>query len=507
MIIFDTNAVNLLPPGGLRADIIRKLRTSKRQRVGVPWMVLEEMSAHKALQKYPTLHEEAQSALAKLRKEVPWDLESPLERLDLERFKEHWSTVYSDIFEVIDTSGVAARRALAREALALAPTKETREGKTGGRDAAIWFSLLEFLEDNPNEHVYFVTNNSKDFGNGHDYPEPMDEDVRLLGGRLTYLSDFDEVIERFTKEVSGEAEKASVDALLRTTFVRGGVAQAALASMGPTEGANARFSGCEENDQPVRWCWWLAAPGVELLSFNDVTGHEIEGEVWYTAQIRWLLRGAALDEGGELRTVSCLWPVKMLFSTGTGKEEGEPPTLLADHGPTPPRTSQAETKKLLEQMRQDVSAEPEKSEGGEMPDRSPVVADMQYPALAQYLNSVGLGVSLQRSLATQLAPFADVQRRLAEQQMAQFAPLADMQRRLAQQMASAMPKLDIATGPYQGKVQRIEAARKAAQSAAKSVPDGDAECEQDEADELGETCTEEGKAGDREDVEGRDGEE
>ncbi|KJK34052.1 hypothetical protein UK15_37750 [Streptomyces variegatus] len=48
MIIFDTNAVNLLPPEGPRADIIRKLGQSGHHRVAVPWMVLEEMAAHQA---------------------------------------------------------------------------------------------------------------------------------------------------------------------------------------------------------------------------------------------------------------------------------------------------------------------------------------------------------------------------------------------------------------------------------------------------------------------------
>ncbi|MBO8191586.1 DUF4935 domain-containing protein [Streptomyces oryzae] len=100
--------------------------------------------------------------------------------MDLERLKEHWRRDYRVIFEVIDTSGEAARRALARETLALAPAQLTREGKVGGRDAAIWFSLLGFLENHPDEHVRFVTDNSKDFGGGNVYPSPMDEDVAGL---------------------------------------------------------------------------------------------------------------------------------------------------------------------------------------------------------------------------------------------------------------------------------------------------------------------------------------
>jgi hypothetical protein len=123
LIIFGTNAVNLLPPDGLRADIIRKLRQSGHHRVAVPWMAMEEMVAHKA-KHYPAKYQSAVRSLDKLRSELPWELQSTLEPLDLERFQEYWRGLYGEIFEVIDTSGDAARKALGREAMALPPAKQ-----------------------------------------------------------------------------------------------------------------------------------------------------------------------------------------------------------------------------------------------------------------------------------------------------------------------------------------------------------------------------------------------
>jgi rRNA-processing protein FCF1 len=46
LIIFDTNAFNLVSPDSVKADIIHKIRKSGHQRVAVPWMVLEELAAH-----------------------------------------------------------------------------------------------------------------------------------------------------------------------------------------------------------------------------------------------------------------------------------------------------------------------------------------------------------------------------------------------------------------------------------------------------------------------------
>lgn len=344
MIIFDTNAVNLLPPSGLRADIIRKLRQSGHHKVAVPWMVMEELVAHQT-KHYPDKYRAVVNTLAKLREALPWELKSSLEPLDLNRLVAHWRSAYGEIFEVIDTSGDAARKALAREAMALPPAKATKDRSEGGRDAAVWFSILEYLEENPDEEVCFVTNNTKDFGDGATYPYPMDEDVRGLEGRLTRLTDFDAVVSKFTKEVSGRDAEAAAEELLRSLSVRNRVSRTAVEMLSSPVG----FVGLDTAKASVQWRQWLASPEAELLSIADVLGHEIEGSVWYTANTRWLLHGVAINGDDEdVRYVSCVWEMKVLFSANGGDEA---PTLLTPGEPVLPDTDDARCMEIIKRLK------------------------------------------------------------------------------------------------------------------------------------------------------------
>ncbi|ANJ12149.1 hypothetical protein Spa2297_34360 (plasmid) [Streptomyces parvulus] len=345
LIVFDTNAVNLLPPSGPRADIIRKLRQSGHHKVAVPWMVMEEMVAHQT-KHYPAKYQAAVNTLAKLRDVLPWDLESSLEPLDLQRFAGHWRDVYEEIFEVIDTSEDAARMALAREAMGLPPAKQSKERSEGARDVAVWFSILEYLKKHPDEEICFVTANTKDFGDGAAYPYPMNEDLRGLEDRLTRLTSFDDVVAKFTKEVSGQEAEAAADELLRSLAVRARVASTAVEVLSSPSG----FVGLDAAETSVQWRQWLASPETELLSIADVTGHEIEGNVWYTANTRWLLYGAAIDgdHDGQTRYVSCVWEMKVLFSAN-GKEER--PTLLTPGEPTLPDTADTRFMKVLAELK------------------------------------------------------------------------------------------------------------------------------------------------------------
>ncbi|MFD9633513.1 PIN domain-containing protein [Streptomyces violascens] len=255
MIIFDTNAVNLLPPSSHRADIIRKLRQSGHHKVAVPWMVMEEMVAHQT-KHYPDKYRAVVNTLAKLNEALPWEVESSLEPLALNRLAAHWRSAYEEIFEVIDTSGDAARRALAREAMALPPAKPVKDRSEGGRDAAVWFSILDYLKENPDEDICFVTNNTKDFGDGTAYPYPMNEDVRGLEGRLTRLTDFAAVVSKFTKEVSGRDAEAAAEQLLRSLSVRNRVSQTAIEVLSSPVG----FVGLDAAEATVQWREWLASP-------------------------------------------------------------------------------------------------------------------------------------------------------------------------------------------------------------------------------------------------------
>ncbi|MFD4955205.1 hypothetical protein [Streptomyces sp. NPDC058451] len=151
--------------------------------------------------------------------------------------------------------------------MALPPAKPVKDHAEGGRDAAIWFSILDFLKQNPDEHVYFVTNNTKDFGDGSSYKYPMDEDVRGLEDRLTMLRDFAQVVSEFTTEVSGEEAEEAAAQVLASSAVRDGVAEAALGRLSTLTG----YDGLGEDGAAERWFAWSGTPDVELLAVTDVT--------------------------------------------------------------------------------------------------------------------------------------------------------------------------------------------------------------------------------------------
>lgn len=85
------------------------------------------------------------------------------------------------MFEIIDTSGNVARQALLREANCEKPAKgPDAKDKGGARDVAIWLSVIEYLKDNLEEKVIFVTGNTRDFGDGSEFPAPMSDDLKDL---------------------------------------------------------------------------------------------------------------------------------------------------------------------------------------------------------------------------------------------------------------------------------------------------------------------------------------
>ncbi|MFJ4007697.1 PIN domain-containing protein [Streptomyces sp. NPDC090023] len=458
LIIFDTNAVNLLNPEGPTADIIRKLRQSGHHRVGVPWMVLEEMAAHKA-RLYPQKYQTALDCLEKLQAILPWDLKSSMEPLDLERFLDHWRCAYEEIFEVIETSGAALRRAVQREAMALPPAKPVKDHAEGGRDAAIWFSILDFLKQNPDEHVHFVTNNTKDFGDGTSYKYPMDEDVRGFEDRLTMLKDFGQVVSEFTAEVSGAEAKEAAEEVLASSAVRDSVAEAALGRLNTLTG----YDGLGEGGAAERWFAWSIAPEVELLAVTEVTGHAIEGDVWYTSTAKWLLYGFAVDEvDSSVGSVACVWETKILFSA----RDGMGPTLLTSGEPVPPETDDESCMKLLDDLKKRVSDFAAAARRREI--RTPadnLVSDQLAATLAgldlsslqlaqRAIQQAGLDNGPVQRLARQAAkysklmegPTQQLARRMTADQAALYKAVNTPGTRLAQQVAAqmaAMPQLDL----------------------------------------------------------------
>jgi hypothetical protein len=391
-------------------------------------MVLEELAAHQT-KLYPAKYQAVVNTLEKLRNVLPWELESSLEPLDLERLLDHWRGVYGEIFEVIETSGEVARKALAREAMALPPAKRAKDHSEGARDVAIWFSILEFLRENPGEDVCFVTNNTSDFGDGTVFPYPMNEDLRGLEDRLTRLDDFDQVVSQFTKEVSGKDAEVAAGELLKSLSVRGLVAQTAVEVLSSPTG----FVGLGSADTAVEWHEWLASPEVDLLSVTGVTGHEIGGDVWYTANAKWLLYGLAAD-GPDVaaRYVACAWEMKVLFSARDGDQT---PTLLQTRDPSAPDTSDTTIKEALQRL---------KERGADLGLRA--------------LRDLQVGVSpAQRLIAQKLDIANDPVQQLAKQIAAARADLYGPAQKIAEQLAAY--RADLLNGPAQKLAQQIAASR------------------------------------------------
>ncbi|MFB6961856.1 hypothetical protein ACFCYB_33960 [Streptomyces sp. NPDC056309] len=137
-------------PQSSSADLLRTIKMVGSDRVGAPWMVMEELAAQQAI-KYQELHERAAQALEALRQATPWGGGLPVQLgcCDTERAREHWRSVWGDLVEVIPTSDKAVRQALFREANCLAPCRESKSQKIGSRDAAIWLSAVEYATEHP----------------------------------------------------------------------------------------------------------------------------------------------------------------------------------------------------------------------------------------------------------------------------------------------------------------------------------------------------------------------
>jgi hypothetical protein len=230
-----------------------------------------------------------------------------------------------------------ALEALRREAHGLKPAKRVRhdrgDTKTGARDVAIWLTLIAYMRDTPKEVVYFVTNNSSDFGTGDEFPSPMDKDSHGLEGRLHLLSDWDAVVKTFTVEVevAGEAED-----FLLAEQVAEAVAGEATARLRGFYGIAGWAPGLGEAwtkpDAPELADGWASPPLATLLSTKDVTGHKIGDTIWYTAQTSWLLWGLARLSDSALPTaLSVRWDVKVLFS-----DSERTPVVIASDAPTFP---------------------------------------------------------------------------------------------------------------------------------------------------------------------------
>lgn len=351
MIILDTNVLFGPSPDDPKFDLLRALKRSGQQQVGVPWMVLEELVAQRVLA-YAKAYEETVSATRHLNRVAPWLNERDPKPFNRREASDYWRQEYRKLFEIVETSGEVARQALLREANCEKPAKGPEaKDKGGARDVAIWLSVVEFLLSNPQEKVYFVTANTRDFGDGTQFPAAMAEDIAGHEDRIALLVSFDSVVSTFSTplEIDQDDVETDLTTLLTSeaaiTLLASSVRELLAAGATTWEGNAVRAFLSElspaESFPPVSWGTWLQEPKVVLRRIQNVTGHKIGEDAWYTASVDWILAGLASVPdttsapsampgfSAPARFIACQWRTKLLFSS---KQE-EPPVLLQSWPP------------------------------------------------------------------------------------------------------------------------------------------------------------------------------
>ncbi|MFJ4627167.1 PIN domain-containing protein [Streptomyces sp. NPDC088847] len=314
MIIFDTCVVRSLRLNDSSADLLRALR-AVGQRVGIPWMVEEELIAQKAIA-YQEAHDSASAALDGIARITPWQMETRLPNADVDRVTKHWRERYGQLAETLPTSEAVMREALVREANGRPPCKVQGKAKTGARDGAIWLTAVEYARTHPTETVYFVSSNTKDFTDGSAYPAPMDEDVADLGDRFVHLTTLSEVIARFTKPA--ETDKALAEKILDSKAVLNTIAKAAQVALNrsgePFPCTTSVTAVAREVTVGPAFGWVSAM--ARFQSVGAVQAYRIGEHEWYTAVVKWHIFGLAYlpAETLSIGGAGAAWTTSVLFT-------------------------------------------------------------------------------------------------------------------------------------------------------------------------------------------------
>ncbi|MFI2666692.1 PIN domain-containing protein [Micromonospora carbonacea] len=335
MIFLDANILWGVTLNSSTADLLRALGAAGI-RVAVPWVVMEELVSQRALL-YDEAHAKAASALNELRRHVPWAAGVPrLAQVDTERHREHWRDMYRQMVEVIEPGSEVLRTALFRESNVLAPCKRVGQkgDKTGSRDAAIWLTAVEYARDHEDEKVYFVSTNTKDFGDGTEYPEPMKSDLAGVEGRFFHLTSMDDVLSRFAKQADPDPE--FLPALLaREETIE--LLTDALSAHLPTFASKTndgwlnrrlsytRLGDDEEVGEGGSALGWINPPLLTFDGVSDVTARSIDGQDWYIATVRLFASGFMLLTGGSLIPAANALEARVLV---TQDKTGTRPSVL-----------------------------------------------------------------------------------------------------------------------------------------------------------------------------------
>jgi hypothetical protein len=301
---------------GSDVEVLRAIVATGTERVSAPSMAVEELAAQKALE-YIEAHRVAARALRQLGHKSH-RTEPKLEEPDAESVRQMWRKKY-DFLQVLPTSGDAALQGLYREANVLPPAGTKGDGdkkvKVGARDVAIWLTAVEYAREHPDETVYFVSENHKDFTKGGTgYPAPMDSDVEGLGDRFVHLTNLAELLE--TVAPKDYVDEGYAYALLRfhTDYVAGRARKTWRNKTTPFE--------VRTRDGEAMAARWWAFPDdvrVQLLDVRDSEAYKLGTHSWIVTTARWEFVGLAMTTS-SLQHGACVWETRILFPVAEGDE-------------------------------------------------------------------------------------------------------------------------------------------------------------------------------------------
>jgi PIN domain len=286
---------------------------------------MEELAAQKAVD-YLAAWEAAIRALETLAKASPWDVPS-VGAADPEAVRNHWRRQWGNIVTVLPASVTVMQEAMKREANVLPPCKLRSDGsknskgvKIGGRDAAIWLTAVEYAREHPDETVYFVSENHKDFTDGvSGYPYPMDQDLDGIEHRFIHLTKLSDLIDRFA--TPAEADMNRLEAAFARPDVDQELAYDAITRWNMSFGIYTPGFECTwSTDEGSRAGWasgWLVPADVKVrrTSLGNVSAYRIGDDEWATADASWELSGFTLvDDGQQLVHATTRYDTRILAS-------------------------------------------------------------------------------------------------------------------------------------------------------------------------------------------------
>ncbi|MEU3464643.1 PIN domain-containing protein [Streptomyces sp. NPDC006733] len=326
MIILDTCTIRSIGLNNNSADLLRAIKESEAERVGVPWVVMEELAGQKAAA-YLEAWKAAILALEKFAKASPWEVPA-VGAGDANGVREYWRQRYGELVSVIPTSQTAFQEAMIREANVLAPCQlkgtASKPLKVGGRDAAIWLTAVEYTREHPDEIVYFVSGNSKDFGDGESgYEHPMDQDLYGIEDRFVHLTKLDDLMGRFAQstDVNEDLVAAACDRPGTDQVVVGEAARR-WDMLFDIHAPGFECTWASDEGSHTGWAGgWLDPGGIKACrtSLTDVHAYRIGKHVWATANVGWELSGFTLltEEDAFVHAVTHLETHLLLSLTDT----------------------------------------------------------------------------------------------------------------------------------------------------------------------------------------------